>query len=435
MKESAAKSGAKPRLLYIDCIRGYAVLMVITSHVTDKFPNLPYPVHRLTVTGWFGVQLFFLASCLTLLMSWNFEINKTKSVDVVGFFIRRFFRIAPAYYAAGVLYYFLLPPKDGFDAWQVVTSMTFINAWTPAWTPTVQTAWTVVPGGWSIGVEYTFYLVFPLFATWTTSLTRALIGVLASIVIGVLANYAALAALSGSYKPAEVDNFLYFWFLNQMSVFALGGVLFFILGKMDSLSKLWRAFLQNNATLFAAGALAAFCALAYVPLGHRLGAAPYIPASLAISIPLMGLIIALSAGRGLLVNRYAAAMGRVSFSVYLLHFAILRLFEVFPEELHTHATGIRAIFAFAVGWIVTVLITYVASWASYGAIEQPMMDIGKALIRARRLCLVTIATGPPNAQGLECGSTTNYATHSGSRIRPASVSAVSAAKSGRDRTR
>ena len=60
-------------------------------------------------------------------------------------------------------------------------------------------------------------------------------------------------------------------------------------------------------------------------------------------------------------------MGRVSFSAYLLHFAILRLFEAFPDELHTHATGISAICAFAVGWAVTILITYVASWAIFTA--------------------------------------------------------------------
>src|SRR6185437_8663436 len=97
----------KRHFLYIDCVRGYAILMVITCHVTYLYPQLPYPIHRLAASGWYGVQLFFLASCVTLLMSWNGEVAKHGSVNVINFFIRRFFRIAPAYYAAAVLYYFL----------------------------------------------------------------------------------------------------------------------------------------------------------------------------------------------------------------------------------------------------------------------------------------------------------------------------------------
>jgi hypothetical protein len=43
--------------------------MVIVAYATYLFPSLPYPVHRLAVMGWFGVQLFFLASAVTLMMS------------------------------------------------------------------------------------------------------------------------------------------------------------------------------------------------------------------------------------------------------------------------------------------------------------------------------------------------------------------------------
>jgi peptidoglycan/LPS O-acetylase OafA/YrhL len=61
---------------YIDCLRGYAILLVIPCHLTYSYLDLPYPVHRLTVLGWHGVQLFFLTSCLTLLMSWRGEVSR-----------------------------------------------------------------------------------------------------------------------------------------------------------------------------------------------------------------------------------------------------------------------------------------------------------------------------------------------------------------------
>jgi peptidoglycan/LPS O-acetylase OafA/YrhL len=78
-------------------------------------------------------------------------------------------------------------------------------------------------------------------------------------------------------------------------------------------------------------------------------------------------------------------MGQVSFSAYLVHFAVLRLFPAFPELLQSQATGVRAIVAFAAGWPVAVGLTFIASKVSYLAIEKPMIEAGKALIRSRRL--------------------------------------------------
>jgi peptidoglycan/LPS O-acetylase OafA/YrhL len=76
---------AKPRFAYIDCVRGYAVLLVIASHLVEVFPKLPYPVRRLALSGWFGVQLFFLASSLTLLMLWYSERCRDGAVSLRAF--------------------------------------------------------------------------------------------------------------------------------------------------------------------------------------------------------------------------------------------------------------------------------------------------------------------------------------------------------------
>ena len=273
--------------------------------------------------------------------------------------------------------------------------MTFTNAWHPVWTSTVQGGWSVVPGGWSIGVEFSFYLLFPIFAAWVTSIRRAVLVFVATVAIGVAANGAASALLGSSYQPAEVSNFLFFWFPNQASVFALGGVLYFILRAIEAERSPIRPVLRKHASLLAMASGGVFCLLAYVPLGHHLGAAPYVPASLAVCLPLMGLMIALSVSRGPLVHRALAAMGRVSFSAYLLHFAVLRLFEIFPATLYVHEAGYGAIFAFALGWLLSVALTYSVAWLTYRIIELPMMDVGKALIRARRQRGAAVQVGLP----------------------------------------
>ena len=212
------------KLDYIDAVRGWAILLVITCHVGGMFPEMPYPVRKLTNFGWHGVQLFFLASALTLLMSWH-RARVHDGVFIRSFFVRRFLRIAPMYYAGAAIYFAVEPPVSGFSLPQMLISFTFLNAWQPAWIPTTP-GWMVVPGGWSIGVEFTFYALFPLLAALVTTLPRALAFFAAAFAFACGANHLGATWLAG-YPAAAASNFLYFWFPNQVPVFALGFVLYF----------------------------------------------------------------------------------------------------------------------------------------------------------------------------------------------------------------
>ena len=41
----------KSKLAYIDCLRGYAVLLVIATHTVEVYRQMPYPVHKLATFG------------------------------------------------------------------------------------------------------------------------------------------------------------------------------------------------------------------------------------------------------------------------------------------------------------------------------------------------------------------------------------------------
>ena len=380
------RESGKPHYAFIDCVRGYAALLVVLVHATYLFPNLPYPIHRLTVMGWHGVQLFFLASAVTLMTSWRHEMAQYGQVDVRAFFIRRFFRIAPAYYAASVLYFALDPPAAGFKMWQAAAAFLFVNAWHPVLMPTVPGAWSVVPGGWSIGVEFTFYAAFPFIAGFITSRARATWLVLATVLLGATLNFCLWPSLATAFGATPADNFLYFWFPNQMSVFALGIWLFFVL-KRDRGTQ---SVLTQHPNVMASVSVVMALAVAYVRAPHWLTLQAVLPpAFLLVSLALMLFIMALACARpGLFLNRAVALMGRVSFSAYLLHFAILNVLSHLPWlQFYFNCTGWTAAvgLAFAMGGIVVILLA--ASWCTYRAIEVPMIAVGKLLIRRRRLAL------------------------------------------------
>jgi peptidoglycan/LPS O-acetylase OafA/YrhL len=374
----------KPEYAYIDCLRGYAVLMVIVNHVTYAIPQLPWRAHQLGAFGWHGVQLFFLASCITLLMSSSYERTRMGRVSFGDFFVRRFLRIAPMYYLAALLYWVLFPSAQA-SVGKLLASFAFVNAWHPV-TTTTTGDWQVVPGGWSIGVEFTFYFLFPVFFSLITSLRRAVLAFFLALAAGAVADSLAMAPLAAAYGAVAADNFLYYWFFNQASVFALGAVAYFTIRGVEAnpdwvLTRLLRR--RGKWVLAASLLLLLAIALAPVPFAHQLLLKPLMPQFLAASLAFFVFILAMSQSRGsFLVNRWIAALGKVSFSAYLLHFAVIDLVMArHPDIFHTQDTGWTAIMAFLCSIVIVTGITFLVSAATYMTIEKPMMDWAKRLTR------------------------------------------------------
>jgi exopolysaccharide production protein ExoZ len=84
---------------YIDALRGYAILGVIAVHATVAAPGLEWPLRLVAEQGARGVQLFFLVSALTLMLSW-----RERGDGLMPFYIRRIFRIGPMFWLAMVFF-------------------------------------------------------------------------------------------------------------------------------------------------------------------------------------------------------------------------------------------------------------------------------------------------------------------------------------------
>jgi peptidoglycan/LPS O-acetylase OafA/YrhL len=91
------------KLDYIDALRGYAILGVVAVH------SLMGKSHvfgsSIIGIGAKGLQLFYMMSAFTLMLS--FKNTSVKNNSNLNFFIRRFFRIAPMFYLAIILWLYL----------------------------------------------------------------------------------------------------------------------------------------------------------------------------------------------------------------------------------------------------------------------------------------------------------------------------------------
>lgn len=367
-------------LQVVDALRGYAILLVIAVHSIGHNKDLVWPAIRPLSLGFYGVQLFFLASALTLLMSWS-RSNDSFARRSGKFLIRRFFRIAPLYYLAVIFYWFAYQAQpDEFSVQVLLGSLLFYNAWSPYLIPTVP-GWTPVPGGWSIGVEFCFYFVFPFLAVLVTTLRGAIVISFVALAIMVA------AAIGGMHLYPEISleersNFLYFWPPNQLVIFALGFVLYHCV-KSQSLRQ-W----LTASRITANGASIALCCVLFAMsfYGTRkffdwsLGLPP---THLLISLFFLAWAIVLVVKpKGWAVNSAIIGLGKVSFSAYILHFAVLKYVGIILKQGWPFSTvGALSIPYSFVLLVVAIVVTRYVSGITYRYVEQPFINLGKSIIR------------------------------------------------------
>ena len=287
------------KYLYIDSLRGLAILLVLLVH-NGQSSCFPHQLNLLIRDGQYGVQLFFLVSAFTLMLS--YENRKEEKSATLKFYTRRFFRIAPMYYIA--LIYFFFQNYIGFNyfytgeiknsiPWDAVLSNAlFIHGIKPTW---INSA---VPGGWSIAVEMTFYLLLPFICKVITNINRSFIFLLGCLLLSSL----FLIVL----KNTSLDTmyFLNMYFPNQLPIFALGIFAYYLSkGNFGQISK--------NSMFFLI-----FTCFVYIFL-------PF-PRHFQYSLCFFVLLMTLSSNKSkFIVNPFFVYIGKISFSIYFVHFAVL----------------------------------------------------------------------------------------------------------------
>jgi len=345
---AARQSNAKdrPHLRHLDGLRGIAILAVLMVHAGQLVPGLSQPVRDLTFYGVRGVQLFFIVSGLTL------SINYIgRPFHLGNFAARRYFRIAPMFYLGGVLYLLLsgmnaMPLSTASaSATDVIATILFVHGWLPS------AINTVVPGGWSIAAEAMFYVAFPLLLRAAQYPRRMLAILIGSYLVAIIANL-ALSRLLGR-MPGGIEFARQFWLIHAPAF--IGGC--------------WLATLPPPAERYRA---IARIALPVAAIGLLIDSQLRGHSPVLVPILLLTLVVwsANIVRPRILEGRILPLIGEISFSLYILQFAVLGAIHPFAPAIEAAIGPIPALITI---YLAALMITGALSFVTWRWIERPVI--------------------------------------------------------------
>ncbi len=390
---SAAKAPERSsrghRFAGFDGLRGIAILSVIVYHGTlvTRYPYMNLgPLRPLPLAGWTGVDLFFALSgfLITSLLlreeQHEAEAGRAARFSIGRFYLRRIFRILPAFYTVLLLDVFV------FSRWSLFASanlagvhsspvgvLPFATFWANyaiAYGPRWFGSSVVRPGGafevfWSLCVEEHFYLLWPLFLLLVRGTrARVLAGVLVGTALPIL-RYLAVA--KGWDSPLAVHYGSHY----RLDSILWGGTAAILAGKLR-----WSD--RGRRLLIALGGvsiLALVCTdtMCVVPVGKPLGfSLGFSLLALTSSLLLMELVARPRSWLArALERRPLASIGKVSYGMYLLHLPMMDLGMAVLFAVPRRPTPLNLLLA----WVWFALLAYAAAWLLYQLVEKRFLAL------------------------------------------------------------
>lgn len=360
-QEIPSRSGTK-HIQFIDALRGLAALSIIAYHLcflpTTHFAlsdGLLSCIQRLSL----GVPLFFMISGLTLSLS----ESRSKRSNFLAFLARRFFRIYPLYLVVlslmltlGVFYW-----HSNFRSWsELLLDISLLFNFFPGHEEGF------VWASWSLSVEMIFYLLFPFVFARLRSGYRAKIKFLLCAL--------ALSALTKSFiipliapPSGEVDKFSHFLIFNQLPFFAVGICLY--------------GYLFENAPKRLPGqAKSSAVWLALFILLSSPSQSFWMRAIYLRGIGLACLVLSMAGTqKHLLVNPITVYLGKISYSLYLLHVFVIVF--IFPS-IRDFTSGLLTLPGdvwYLIHLFLVVSITAAIATATYQWLELPFIRLGSQI--------------------------------------------------------
>ena len=354
------------RFAYVDTLRGLAALYVLFYHLA-LLPNpdldVPYWAKRVVLAGGTGVTLFFVVSAFTL--CYSMRARSDDPDQIYGFYVRRIFRIVPLFYVWMVISYvrdaFLYGAKRPLS--DVLLSAFFV--------------FNLIPGkeagfvwaSWTLGVEMLFYMIFPLVFRFVVDYRRALAFFLMAIVASSAFEYLLVYL---QMPDAQLKRYYHFSFLHQLPIFAAGVLAFY----------LYEAFIKDKEIDVSWGIvlLGMFVFIYSALLGGKLNIGMDSLYWQAIAYGCLLLSLSIFPWK-IVVNKFTAFLGLISYSVYLSHTSVIAALR--PLFSSIYSIDISTSLKYFLCALITLAIVIFVSYVSYRFLEEPGMRLGRSLIRKK----------------------------------------------------
>ena len=214
------------------------------------------------------------------------------------------------------------------------------------------------PGVWSIGNEVLFYCLLPIILSIVRDFRVASVATIFSFLLALSAPWLVRSALDRAYSTWVIENFSHFNLLMYLPSFFCGILIFYAL-RLERIRILLK---PNTGYLLMVVATVTLIAIGF-------SAAPRLQHVLFANLPIAAFVLGAAATESkIIANPVLQYIGKVSFSVYLWHFAVVQAV--------TAMLGTPGLF---ISYLLVLGVSTSLASLTYFAIEVPAMQFARSM--------------------------------------------------------
>jgi peptidoglycan/LPS O-acetylase OafA/YrhL len=368
-------SSSEAKIPALDHLRALAIILVFLFHY--RLFAHPDWIDTVGSFGWTGVDLFFVLSGY-LISSQVFSRLQQGRFSVRDFFIKRAFRILPAYLAVWSLYFFI----PDFREWESLPPLWKFLTFTQNFGLDLRYHRTF-SHAWSLCIEEQFYFIFPLAImalTYFKAGKKAIYLVVFLFIIGFLFrlfcwNRFIVPALDSDTFGVMWYKWIYYPTFNRLDAILVGICIAYISAYTPNLKHR----IEKHTSLIVATGLALLTTAWFLCMD------PYTFTASIFGFPLIalgyGFMVLAGTHCSSLLNKYAlritSVIAALSYSIYLTHKAAIHFAQGLSEKLGMETNSTAMFF-------LCIIISLAMAILLRVCVELPFLKIRKFLLAKRK---------------------------------------------------